>query len=132
MQLPVTVAIDFMNKDHAEFVEQLTQLNTALKNDSNKIISELLTKLVEHTCEHFSHEECEMQRISFPPYPMHKGEHDQVIDSLKSAVIDWDNRHDREALEKYISDTVTPWFYLHVDTMDSITAQFIQRFDSMT
>ncbi len=131
MQLPVTVAIDFMNSDHAEFVELLTRLNTALEQDSNETITALVTKLIEHTKEHFSHEEREMQRINFPPYPIHKNEHDQVISSLKNAAFDWDSGHNREALQKFIADTVIPWFYLHVETMDSITAHFIQQFDSI-
>ncbi len=130
MQPPVTVAIDFMNQDHAEFVLQLSQLNTALENASDKKVSELMTQLFEHTTEHFSHEEAEMQRINFPPYPMHKSEHDQVISLLEGAVSNWETEHSRPQLQQFIKETVIPWFYLHVETMDSITAQFIQRFDT--
>ncbi len=130
MQLPITVAIDFMNRDHAEFVQQLTQLNIALENESDEKISELMAQLFEHTAEHFSHEEAEMQRINFPPYPMHKSEHDKVINLLESAVSSWKAEHSRPLLKQFIKETVVPWFYLHVETMDSITAQFIQQFDA--
>ncbi len=130
MQLPVTVTIDFMNRDHAEFVQQLTQLNIALENESDEKISELMARLFEHTTEHFSHEEAEMQRINFPPYPMHKSEHDKVIDLLESAISNWEAEHSRPLLKQFIKETVVPWFYLHVETMDAITAQFIQQFDA--
>ena len=132
MQLPITVAIDFMNQDHADFVKLIIQLDTALENESDEKISHIMAQLFKHTVEHFSHEESEMQRINFPPYPMHKGEHEQVIDLLNNAVAHWENEHDRALLNQFITETILPWFYLHVETMDSITAQFIQQFDSTT
>ena len=132
MQLPVTVAIDFMNQDHADFVQLIIQLDTALENESDEKISHIMAQLFKHTVEHFSHEESEMQRINFPPYPMHKGEHDQVINLLENAVANWETKHSRSSLKQFIKETVMPWFYQHVETMDSITAQFIHRFDSTT
>lgn len=130
MQPPATVAIDFMNHDHAKFVQLIIQLNTALENEPDEKISKLMAQLFKHTTKHFSHEESEMKRINFPPYPMHKGEHDQVISLLENAVSNWETGHSRSLLKQFIKETVMPWFYLHVETMDAITAQFIRRFDS--
>ncbi len=120
------VALDFMNHDHAEFIELREQLLTALSSEANTTETETLAKqLLEHTRIHFAEEERQMQEAQFPPYPMHKGEHDRVLADMEARVAQWQQDHDAKALHDWLETAVAEWFVSHVNTMDFITARFI-------
>lgn len=120
------VALDFMNHDHAEFIELREKLLTALaqpvKPDE---IDALLAQLLDHTRTHFGEEERQMQEAQFPPYPMHKGEHDRVLADMEARVALWQQSRDAKALRNWLDAAVGDWFVNHVSMMDFVTARFI-------
>jgi hemerythrin len=121
------VALDFMNRDHAEFVglrAQLLELLAAAAPDAR--VDKLLADLLEHTRHHFAEEERLMQEVRFPPYPVHKGEHDSVLADMAAKVELWKQGHDAAALRKWLERDVGDWFVNHVSTMDFVTAGFIK------
>lgn len=121
------VALEFMNRDHQEFVDLRDKLLGLLARapiDIDKL-NVLLGDLLEHTRHHFAEEEGRMLSAKFPPYPMHKGEHDRVLASMNAQVEVWEQGHDAEALARWLEKDVGDWFVNHVNTMDFITAAFI-------
>jgi hemerythrin len=121
------VALDFMNRDHAEFVglrAQLLELLATAAPDAR--VDKLLADLLEHTRHHFAEEERLMQEVRFPPYPVHKGEHDNVLADMAAKVEHWKQGHDAAALRKWLERDVGDWFVNHVSTMDFVTAGFIK------
>ncbi len=121
------VALDFMNHDHQEFDALRDQLLESL-NQSPPDLDKLdarLDNLLEHTRHHFAEEESRMQAAQFPPYPMHKGEHDRVLADMTTQVEAWERGRDAEALKNWLKKDVGDWFVNHVNTMDFITAAFI-------
>jgi hemerythrin len=121
------VALDFMNRDHAEFVglrARLLELLATAPPDAR--VDKLLAELLDHTRHHFAEEERLMQEVRFPPYAMHKGEHDNVLADMAAKVEQWRLEHDVAALRKWLERDVGDWFVNHVSTMDFVTAGFIK------
>lgn len=121
------VALDFMNEDHGEAVELMNQLLTAIESDSSTKVSELLKAFFEHNQEHFAREEEQMIRVNFPPYSCHKGEHERVLEEMKTVISEWEASEDRSALQNYLTDTVANWLVNHISTMDTVTAMFVRQ-----
>ena len=122
------VALNFMNRDHAEFVTLCEQLIHALQDspEPNKV-DRLLDQLVAHTRHHFAEEERQMQDTQFPPYPMHKAAHDRVLNALEEHITQWRSDRDAAQLCAVIENTLNGWFVDHVNSMDFVTARFIAQ-----
>jgi hemerythrin len=121
------VALEFMNRDHADFVTMRSQLlglisAQATENDMDALLDELLT----HTRHHFAEEERLMQETRFPPYAMHKSEHDHVLADMSARIERWKQECDVAALQEWLDKDVGAWFVTHVSTMDFVTAGFIK------
>jgi hemerythrin len=121
------VSLDFMNRDHADFVAMRTKLLglisvQAPENDVDTLLDELL----EHTRHHFAEEERLMQETRFPPYPMHKGEHDSVLAEMSARIEEWKQNRNARVLNEWLDHSVGDWFVTHVGTMDLVTAGYIE------
>ena len=122
------VALDFMNTDHEHATEITNQLLFALKQtppDTSAITTELQA-LLTHCVEHFDREETLMQQYDFPPYPVHKGEHDRVLAEMESQLNSWTTSRDVAALTHYCEQVLIEWFLGHISCMDTVTARYIQ------
>lgn len=120
------VALDFMNRDHAEFAKMHAQALDLLGNPSTQnALDTLLNELVTHTQQHFAEEERAMQAGNFPPYPMHKMEHDRVLAELAQRVATWQAQRDAVALRQFLEFALTEWFTHHVSMMDFVTARYL-------
>lgn len=127
------VAMDFMNTTHYEDVEIINRLYEALNNyidnsseKNAQKVSDIYTEWFEHTIEHFKTEETKMQEKAFPPYMMHKGEHDRALSMMDNVFRSWNNDKDANALMKYLKEDMSPWLIQHIQTMDTVTAMFFK------
>ncbi len=121
------VALEFMNRDHAEFVSLHTGLLARLgAQASGAEVNALLDELLQHTRHHFAEEERQMQETRFPPYPIHKSEHDSVLADMLTRINQWKQGSNRDALRDWLEGPVSDWFINHVETMDFVTAGFIK------
>ncbi len=121
------VALDFMNRDHAEFValrDKLLGVLTAQPTAAE--VDALLDELLEHTRHHFAEEERLMQEIQFQPFRMHKSEHDSVLTEMSAQIEGWKHGRDAAALRDWLEHTVSEWFVNHVSTRDLVTSEFIK------
>lgn len=135
--LPLTtipsVMLDFMNEDHREATVMTNKLHAlvldAQEDDGfdRSLITESLIEIYTHDSEHFAREEAEMERTGFPAYGCHKGEHERVLNELQEVLSAWKEGMSPEALENYLTETMTPWFINHINTMDTVTAMFVSR-----
>jgi hemerythrin len=110
-----------IDADHKETVELLAACAAAEDEDFRALFAGFAT----HLREHLAREEELMRQYGFPPYPIHKHEHDRV-------------RLELEGIEKrlaagnlqlargYVSEMVPNWFIAHKNTMDSATAAWIK------
>lgn len=123
------VALSFMNRDHAEFIAlRETLLDLLVQKSHDNEVDTALRKLLEHTRHHFAEEERQMQEANFPPYPVHKMEHDRVLDDMESRAAQWRQHHDASPLRNYLEIALIDWFVHHVSMMDFVTARYIAGF----
>ena len=128
-QLP-QVALDFMNTVHCEELLITQRLYEALKvEQGDEQIDTLLQAWVEHTVAHFAREERLMLAHGFPPYPVHQGEHELALETLRKVQSDWLSGRNRAELEQYIKYDWSRWLFNHISTMDMVTANFLSQFD---
>lgn len=119
------VALDFMNRDHEEFVVLRGKLLDLIDSGAADAIDGLLDELRQHTIRHFADEEAAMQESGFPAYPVHKGEHDAVLADMAACIERWHGGRDIEALRLWLDVAVGKWFVSHVGSMDMVTAGVI-------
>ena len=125
-QLPM-VAIPSMNNTHLEEIIIVNKLDTAAKNNDINAVSEILNELLEHTIEHFSTENEMMQKAKFPAYDTHKAEHDRHLHELKALVKYFEKTQDPRAIKIHIEGNLEKWLIHHIQTMDTVTAQFLAQ-----
>ncbi len=131
-QIPL-VGLEVMNRVHREEVEIINQLGTLLINGLQSKpdiegISRSVEAWIDHTRQHFEGENRMMMEYGFPAYPVHKGEHDQVLLRLEELHSQWLREFNLEALADYLFIEWRNWFDNHVNSMDMVTAQFLGRF----
>lgn len=114
--------LDFQDEDHEEAVK----LMNALQGCSDDELPALFEQLFTHTKEHLARENALMERIGFFAIPMHKGEHDRVLAEMQ-AFNERLDAGDIAAVRHYVQDTVPNWFLGHLNSMDTITAQFARQ-----
>ena len=119
------VAVASMNATHAEEVALLRDLLSALDADDAARAAELATAFAVHVEEHFAREERLMEQYGFPPYPIHKSEHDRMRPVVAELCAGADSAEGRAALARFIREEFLPWLSSHVATMDTATAHFL-------
>lgn len=117
------MAQDFMNREHEEFARLLNEAEQSLLMGEAALPH--LQKLYDHSVHHFAHEEEEMQRYHFPPYPMHKAEHERVLAMFRDHLINFEATGDVSPVLEFLLETVPDWFGQHLKSMDRVTAQFL-------
>jgi hemerythrin len=124
------VAIPFINADHREEGRLLNELAEAIEGHrKGKVAVETVLhrfdELLTHTQEHFGREEKAMQEARFPPFPVHKAEHDRVIEEMESEEVHFRETGDTARLRDYVRQAMPSWFVSHIQSMDAVTAEFI-------
>lgn len=122
-QLPV----DFMNEDHAHAAAQLEAMLAALPHyDTDRApLAEACQAFLDHNRAHFAREEAAMQASGFPPYAVHKGEHDRVLGWLEKLAADIESGLPDEAIRPRVERDLPAWLNQHIMTMDRATAAWI-------
>ena len=119
------VAVESMNATHAEEVALLRDLLSALEADDVARVAELAATFAAHVEEHFAREERLMEQHGFPPYPIHKSEHDRMRPLVAEHCAGVGSADGRVALLRFIREEFLPWLTSHVATMDTATAHFL-------
>ena len=130
-EIPI-IAHDSMHQTHLEEVVLINELGYKIEqgidgNGDKDIITEKLKEWVEHTREHFGEENRLMEEFDFPAYPMHKAEHEKVLNQIESLENLWINNGQLEPIAEFIFMEWPTWFDNHVNTMDLVTAQFLSQ-----
>ena len=122
------VGLDFMDRDHAEFVALLeTILGFCETGGETAVlgIGSALDQMLQHTRDHFAREEEAMRSSGFPAYAIHRGEHERVLERMVRIVERWRAGEDCRYVDDIVNGELLPWFHQHLRTMDAATAAFI-------
>ena len=127
------VAMDFMNDVHMEDVDIINDLfdlilhfETEPSDENKNKLNNKYKEWYEHTVDHFNGEEVMMKEQNFPPYPMHKGEHDNALATMREVFERWEKTQDIMVLKQYFIETLPAWLTNHIQTMDTVTAMFFK------
>lgn len=126
------VELEFMNQVHLEEIDMLNELAElfAARREGKQVeqlLAGRLRALLEHTRQHFAQEEALMRQAGFPPYPVHKQEHDRILGELEALFDGWEVSGDSHALEHFLLTTLPDWMVRHVASMDKVTAHYLAR-----
>jgi hemerythrin len=121
------VAMPSMNDTHLEEILIINRLENAANENDIEAVDSVLKELLEHTDMHFSDEEDMMEEALFPAFQMHKSEHDRHLHELRSIIKYFEQHKDTGAISAYIKGNLTPWLINHIQTMDTMTAKFLQQ-----
>lgn len=110
-----------IDREHEETVTLLAELAAA----SDSALMAGFSRFAQHLRDHLAHEEELMVQYGFPPYPIHKHEHDRVRLELEG--IEKRLRAGNIMLVRgYVTQAVPEWFINHKNSMDSATAAWIK------
>ena len=122
------VALTEMNDVHYEEIEIINQLHELVLSEQNiELISEKLQELKAHTIAHFANEERLMQEHRFPPYPIHKYNHDMFLNEIAMLAQNWESTKDKKPLKIFLETTLPEWLHNHISTLDTVTAMFLNE-----
>ncbi|RXJ91571.1 hypothetical protein CRV01_00320 [Arcobacter sp. CECT 8983] len=127
------VAEDFMNDVHYEDVDIINDLyekllkyiETETKENKN-IVIDAFQDWYDHTVSHFKGEEDKMLELNFPPYMMHKSEHEKCLEQMRQVLDYFIKNNDKEFLKSYLEIDLVNWLINHIQTMDTVTAMFFK------
>jgi len=127
------VAEDFMNDVHYEDVDIINDLYEKLLNyidaetkENKNIVIDAYQNWYDHTVSHFKGEEDKMIKLNFPPYMMHKGEHEKCLEQMRQVLDYFIKNDDKEFLKSYLELDLINWLVNHIQTMDTVTAMFFK------
>lgn len=127
------VAEDFMNDVHYEDVDIINNLYEKLLNyidsetkENKNIVIDAYQDWYDHTVSHFKGEEDKMIELNFPPYMMHKGEHEKCLEQMRQVLDYFIKNDDKEFLKSYLELDLINWLVNHIQTMDTVTAMFFK------
>lgn len=118
VQLNISVGhaeIDTIHRELAELTERL-----AVAPDAEFVPQ--YEQLIEHTRQHFEHEEKMMSECGFVHAKEHVGEHLQMLNEMKQF-----GKRPRPMTRAYVRDRLPERFALHINRMDSLLAAFINK-----
>jgi hemerythrin len=122
-ELPVR----FMNTDHTHARELLERM-VELASNPDAVATDLgLTcrAFLEHNRAHFGREEAAMLATGFPPYAVHKAEHGNALAWLADLASQAESSPTSASLRQAISRELPDWYLRHIQTMDTVTANWI-------
>lgn len=128
--MPIDVPIlpvAFMNDDHVHAAEQLDAMLAALASyaENPGLLARASREFLDHNREHFAREEVAMQAAGFPPYPVHKQEHEQVLAWLENLTNAMEGGIEPATARRAVEEEIPAWFLRHIQTMDSVTANWL-------
>ena len=82
---------------------------------------------MEHTREHFTHENNLMERSEFPNRLVHIGEHELALQMMSQVLDLWIRKQDAERMKYYLFSLWPDWFRRHVDHMDRVLARHVRK-----
>lgn len=127
------VAEDFMNDVHYEDVDIINDLHEKLLNymenetkENKNIVIDAYEDWYDHTVSHFKGEEDKMLELNFPPFMMHKSEHERCLENMRLALEQFVKSEDSNILKSYLEVDLVNWLVNHIQTMDTVTANFFK------
>lgn len=116
-----------MNDDHALAASQIETMQAALALyvSDRAPLAGSCRDFLHHSRDHFAREEAAMRATGFPPYGIHKHEHDRVLAWLDGLAGRIESGIDDASVRQAIEQEIPDWLIRHIQTMDTVTATWL-------
>ncbi len=106
-----------IDADHRDLAEHLNCLYEAVSEAwAVEDQRQVLDTLVQHTAEHFRHEEDLMRKIGYSGYAKHKAEHDMLLEEVRELQVGFNSGS--IVLTEKLFDYLYEWLNFHAVTTD--------------
>lgn len=125
------MSVEQMQQTHEDEIKILNEIDSLAVDHQFKraTLEELESKIeeyIDHVKMHFANEEKLMQTYDFPSYVMHKTAHDMFLEDLMHSVNQWKRYENVEKIVNFVR-RAPEWIYLHVNSVDAPTANFLAK-----
>lgn len=113
-----------MDADHARLVDIVVELNALYElGGEHREAVRLILSLSAESRAHFSREEEEMERTSYPLAAAHREEHGNLLEALRSIAAEFEAN--RTALDGALVHDLWEWLNHHMTSTDLAFAQYL-------
>jgi hemerythrin len=126
--VPAEVNVPEFDAEHRDLYRHLADLQHALTLGApDDRLWEILRNVVEHTQDHFAHEERALQSARYPALEWHKQQHDTGRKRIRSALRRFKSG-DRQALSD-LALFLGRWLPDHIAVTDRMAASYLRNFE---
>ena len=113
-----SLGIEYVDLEHRELINLINDLHTAMGHNAEQVqVVSALGEIFAQISAHFALEEKYMRETGYKAYPLHKEDHEKLLDELRDIMdrVEDDGRYD----EKEMSQQLDSWFSEHFRTHDA-------------
>ncbi|GAA0554279.1 hemerythrin-like metal-binding protein [Rhizomicrobium palustre] len=120
-----SMGVELFDKEHLELIAILNQLHEALEAGDHYRLESLCYRLMEHTIQHFRHEEMYFDDWAYPQKEAHRNAHKQLrreVFALQSKLLADPDEEAMNALSTFLKE----WLTRHILTFDRDYGEFLR------
>ena len=102
-------------------------IDACLKNESKKILGEMIDYLIWYTADHFGCEEKLMLEYDYPEYDKNKQLHEEFTNTVNEFKKEFDENGESDELNKSLSGTIVRWLVGHIKYEDVKVANHVRK-----
>lgn len=109
---------------HQRLVEIVNDLYAAMSEGQGRtLVGRILIGLTDYTKTHFSYEEQQMERVSYPGILEHKEHHRKLLQEVEVYVKGWSNNQTVSVVD--LATFLKDWLLIHIGRTDRPLAEYL-------
>ena len=121
------VGVDTIDAQHRELFAAINTLLRDEEKTASRDLAKVLDYLEDYVNNHFGLEEIYMRRLSYPGFPVHKGEHTAFINDFYDLRDEYDNNGATPELADKMGRYMGGWLVNHIGKIDKALGAFLQE-----
>ena len=121
------VGVDTIDAQHRELFAAINTLLRDEEKTASRDLAKVLDYLEDYVNNHFGLEEIYMRRLSYPGFPVHKGEHVAFINDFYDLRDEYDNNGATPELADKMGRYMGGWLVNHIGKIDKALGVFLQE-----
>jgi hemerythrin len=124
----LSIGIDLIDEQHKMLIQRLQAVSEAIEsNQGEGTIAKTLDFLLDYTDFHFSEEEKHMTEHNYPGLDLHKQQHEEFQNAVKTLVEDFEQEGAVKDIANHIRDFLFNWLKKHIKEVDYQFGQFLNK-----
>ncbi len=116
-----------IDNQHIELFERINSLLESMsRGKGREEVGKVITFLENYVVEHFGMEERYMNKLSYPGYSLHKGQHAQFLNEFSTIKRQFQNEGSSSLLAINIQRKVIDWLKNHISQVDKELGEFLK------